>query len=98
MALKQLAEIVQDLMDSQPQLKRVYAVHRLGFVPVCDYSIILAASSPGRQECAKATEVVLSQVKRLLPIWKKVQESKWHWVSKSEAAWLSDEQMPNNAL
>jgi molybdopterin synthase catalytic subunit len=52
---------------------RVALQHRLGSIPVGEYSIAVAAASAHRNEAFEACRWVVEQVKQRVPIWKKEQ-------------------------
>jgi molybdopterin synthase catalytic subunit len=45
--------------------------HRLGFIPVGEASIAIAAAAPHRDEAFAACRYAIEEVKKRLPIWKK---------------------------
>lgn len=71
MAVKQMIEIVKRI-QVQKKLVKCYLVHRTGHVPVGQSSILIATSSPHRQESHSAVMEVLNEVKSKVPVWKKV--------------------------
>src|SRR5258708_9189797 len=46
-------------------------VHRLGYVPVGESSIVIAVSTPHRREAFEACEWILEEVKKKAQIWKR---------------------------
>jgi len=53
------------------KLTEVAVVHRKGRLAVGDKVIIVACSAPHRQEAFKACEWLVSEIKKIVPIWKK---------------------------
>lgn len=49
---------------------KVYIAHRLGHVPVCEESVVIAVSTSHRKEGWMAAEWILEEVKRTAEIWK----------------------------
>lgn len=49
---------------------KVYIAHRLGIVPVCEESVVIAISAPHRKEGWMCAEWILEEVKRSAEIWK----------------------------
>lgn len=45
--------------------------HRLGTVGIGDTSVVIAVSSPHRDDCYHASRYAIEQLKRTVPIWKK---------------------------
>ena len=62
-------------------------VHRLGTVPVGEASVAIAASAPHRREAFAATEWLMEQVKRVVPVWKREEaaDGKRTWVHPDQA-------------
>lgn len=81
LAIKTVAEIVRDAHDdsvkraanstSMSHLISCAVYHRLGTVPVGEASIVIAVSSPHRQEAFMACEQILEDVKLKAQIWKR---------------------------
>lgn len=55
-------------------------------------SIVIAISSPHREEAIKATEWCINNVKKSVPIWKKevYADSRSQWKENKECAWSSN--------
>ncbi|XP_016952732.1 molybdopterin synthase catalytic subunit [Drosophila biarmipes] len=71
MALKEMNKICSDLRSKWPELKHIVIYHRLGTVPVCEASVVIAASSPHRSEALESVAFAIDQLKTRVPIWKK---------------------------
>lgn len=71
MALKELRKLCRDCTHQFPSVEKIAAVHILGDCPVGHASVILAASSPHRREALHATEYLIDELKRRIPIWKR---------------------------
>jgi molybdopterin synthase catalytic subunit len=54
-------------------LNGIAMIHRLGVVPIGEESILIAVSSPHRQEAWRAGEEALEECKEKVEIWKKEQ-------------------------
>lgn len=52
-------------------LKKIAAVHILGDCPVGKASVILACSSPHRQDALHGCEYLINELKSTVPIWKR---------------------------
>lgn len=80
MALKEMNNICAKVR-SQWNIENIAIYHRLGEVPVSEASVVIAVSSPHRQESLKAVEYAINTLKASVPIWKKevydVEEPKW---------------------
>ena len=71
MAHKELLKLCRDCTQQYPSVEKIAAVHILGDCPVGHASVILAASSPHRREAMHATEYLIDELKRRIPIWKR---------------------------
>lgn len=67
------AEIERILSETQAQWPeaRVMLQHRLGFIPVGQASIAIAAAAPHRDAAFAACRHVIEAIKKRLPVWKK---------------------------
>lgn len=70
MALNQSEAILEKVMGQFPVASAVI-LHKTGNIPVGKVSMIVAASSPHRQESADAVLCIIEQIKKDVPIWKK---------------------------
>lgn len=70
MALKELRKI-SDLMKSKWPIANVVLIHRIGTVPVCETSVLVAANSGHRKEALEAVSFGIDAIKAEVPIWKK---------------------------
>ncbi|XP_022904527.2 molybdopterin synthase catalytic subunit [Onthophagus taurus] len=71
MAFKSLQKICSDMRGKWPQIVNIAIFHRVGEVPVKEASIIIAISSPHREDSLQATQWCIDIVKKTVPIWKK---------------------------
>ena len=71
MAEKELLKLCHDTCQKYASVQKIAAVHILGDCPVGHASVILAASSPHRREAMHATEFLIDELKRRIPIWKR---------------------------
>ncbi len=69
MAESSLATIVRELQDRQTQI-RLNIVHRYGEIPVGEASVVIAVSSPHREEAFRVSRKALERLKKEAPIWK----------------------------
>ena len=70
MAEKKLAELEADARSRWP-LVECAIVHRLGFLPVGETSIVIAVSSAHRRVAFEAGQWLIDRIKEVVPIWKK---------------------------
>jgi molybdopterin synthase catalytic subunit len=71
MALKELQKLCNDATTQYPGICKIAAVHILGDCPVGQASVILAASSPHRNEALHCVEYLINELKARIPIWKR---------------------------
>lgn len=57
---------------SQLEITRVIIIHKLGTCPIGEISVLIAVSSAHRSESLKAVDFAINELKRTVPIWKKV--------------------------
>uniref|UniRef100_A0A0K0D993 Molybdopterin synthase n=1 Tax=Angiostrongylus cantonensis TaxID=6313 RepID=A0A0K0D993_ANGCA len=76
MAYKELRKLCSLIRSKYPSVERVVIFHRLGYkVAVGETSVIIATASPHRKDALHATEMAIDELKRAVPIWKKVSYS-----------------------
>lgn len=71
MANKMLSKICDDIREKWPEVKHIALYHRLGLVPIKESSVVIAISSPHRQDSLEAVQFAIDELKRTVPIWKK---------------------------
>lgn len=69
MALKVMTRLEQEARARWP-LNEVAMVHRLGAVGLCEASVVIAVSSPHRNEAFEACRFLIDRLKKDVPIWK----------------------------
>jgi molybdopterin synthase catalytic subunit len=70
MAVKEIERICDELTMSR-DVRRVYVAHRTGRVDICETSIIVAASSPHRNDAITFVAKAVDEIKKRAPVWKK---------------------------
>src|SRR5712691_12205915 len=70
MALAEITRILDEARGRWAET-RVALQHRVGFIPVGEASIVIAAAAPHRDAAFAACRYVIEEVKKRLPIWKK---------------------------
>lgn len=70
MADKQIAAIV-DRIKHTYGVDRIQVLHRVGWLEVGDVAIVIEVSSTHRDEPFSACRVVIDEIKKKVPIWKK---------------------------
>jgi molybdopterin synthase catalytic subunit len=71
MAHKELQKLCNDATTRYPGIVKIAAVHVLGDCPVGHASVILAASSPHRNEALQCVDFLINELKARIPIWKR---------------------------
>jgi len=69
-AEKMLARVADEIRERWG-LERVAIVHRVGRLPVGEASVVIAISSPHRDEGFDACRYAIARLKEIVPIWKK---------------------------
>ncbi|NPA91669.1 MAG: molybdopterin converting factor subunit 1 [Chloroflexi bacterium] len=82
MAENTLAQIGQEIRERWPKVEDVAIVHRVGKMAVGEPSVVVAVSSPHRDDgLFEACRYAIDRVKEIVPIWKKeVLTTGAHWV------------------
>ena len=70
MAVAEMNKIKTEVLRRWPTVT-ISIVHRLGVVPVGECSVVIAVSSPHRQEAYEANRFAIDTLKSQVPIWKK---------------------------
>ncbi|GBM16621.1 Molybdopterin synthase catalytic subunit [Araneus ventricosus] len=85
MALKELRKI-SDAMKSEWPIANVALIHRIGTVPVCETSVLVAASSAHRKDALEAVSFGIDAIKAKVPIWKKeeYEDGTYQWKENCE--------------
>lgn len=80
MAQEILEKIEREVMARWP-IKRFIAVQRTGYLKVGEISVVVAATSPHRQEAFDACKYGIDTIKTSIPVWKNEKvESGEKWV------------------
>lgn len=70
-AAEKMLERVADEIAERWNLRRVAIVHRTGLLAVGEASVVIAISSPHRDEAFEACRYAIQRLKEIVPIWKK---------------------------
>ena len=70
MAEHQLKRVVEQAAE-RFGLKLVIVHHRIGFIPVGEASLFLRVASPHRGESFRASQWIVDELKKKVPIWKR---------------------------
>lgn len=87
MALAELQRIVDEVEHTVEGVK-VAVVHRLGELSVGDVSVAIAAAHARRASAQRASSMVIEELKRRVPIWKREHyvDGAWEWVDPTKSA------------
>jgi molybdopterin synthase catalytic subunit len=70
MALREMEDIVKEAR-SRWDIGEIALVHRTGRLRVGEISLLIAVSSPHREEAFLASRFLIEEMKRRVPVWKK---------------------------
>ncbi|QAS51635.1 molybdenum cofactor biosynthesis protein MoaE [Halobacillus litoralis] len=83
MAEKKLEEIAEEIDRKWPDVKIAIA-HRIGRLEISDIAVIIAVSTPHRDDSFEASRYAIERMKEVVPIWKKE-----HWENGQE--WIGNQ-------
>ncbi|XP_056397847.1 molybdopterin synthase catalytic subunit-like [Hyla sarda] len=91
MAEMEIKKILMDIRQKWPSVKNMAVYHRLGSVPITEASIIIAISSPHREDSLDAVKYCINTIKATVPIWKKevYEDEDSAWKENKECFWRS---------
>ncbi|XP_075711027.1 molybdopterin synthase catalytic subunit-like [Rhinoderma darwinii] len=89
MAETEIRKILTDIREKWPSVKHMAVYHRLGLVPITEASIVIAISSPHRNDSLDAVKYCINTLKATVPIWKKevYGEQGSAWKENKECFW-----------
>ncbi|XP_053304042.1 molybdopterin synthase catalytic subunit-like [Spea bombifrons] len=89
MAETEIRKILSDIRQKWPSVKHIAVHHRLGLVPIADASVVIAISSPHRNDSLEAVTYCINTLKATVPIWKKevYEEEDYSWKENKECFW-----------
>ncbi|MEA2514451.1 MAG: MoaE-MoaD fusion protein [Thermomicrobiales bacterium] len=70
-AAEKMLERIGDEIRERWEIERVAIVHRYGLLQVGEASVVIAVSSPHRDEAFAACRHAIERIKEIVPIWKK---------------------------
>jgi molybdopterin synthase catalytic subunit len=70
MAERKLREVAEEILTRWP-ITDVAIAHRTGRLEIGETSLLIAVSSPHRQEAFAACQHIVNRIKEVVPIWKK---------------------------
>ena len=82
MAVAKIREAAEETKRRFPEVSEVGVWHRVGMLQIGETSLLVAVSSPHRQEAFEACHWCVDRVKEVVPVWKKE-----HWAG-GGAEWV----------
>lgn len=83
MAEKMLKQIGDEIQERWPGTDTVIA-HRVGRLEISDIAVVIAVSTPHRDDAFAASRYAIERIKKMVPIWKKE-----HWEDGTK--WIGDQ-------
>lgn len=84
MALKKLQQIGKEIKERWNE-SEVAITHRMGQLEITDIAVVIAVSTPHRNDAYEANRYAIERIKEIVPIWKKE-----HWENGEE--WIGNQQ------
>ncbi|XP_075182737.1 molybdopterin synthase catalytic subunit-like [Anomaloglossus baeobatrachus] len=93
MAEAEIKKILTDIRQKWPSVQHMAVYHRLGLVPITEASVIIAISSPHRDDSLEAVKFCINTLKTTVPIWKKevYEKEDASWKENKECFWRKQE-------
>jgi len=66
-----MSSIAESIRQKWPEVRRIAMVHRVGDVPIGSEAVVVAVSSPHRDEAFQAARFAIDTLKATVPIWKR---------------------------
>lgn len=83
MAVKKLEQIGFEITEKWKN-SEVAITHRIGKLEITDIAVVIAVSTPHREDAYKANKYAIERIKEIVPIWKKE-----HWEDGEE--WIGNQ-------
>jgi len=81
MAIKEMQKIADEAFITWP-VHKIVIHHRVGALEVSEAAVVIAVSTPRRNDSFEACQFIIDSLKNTVPIWKKeVFEDGEEWVS-----------------
>lgn len=88
-AAERMLALVEEARRRWPEIVRVATIHRLGDVPLGEPTVVVAVSSPHRNDAFDAARFCIDTLKETVPVWKRE-----HWEGGSDWAASDHEVRP----
>jgi molybdopterin synthase catalytic subunit/molybdopterin converting factor small subunit len=87
MALQMMKQIGHEISERWPGAVTAIT-HRLGKVDIGEISVVIAVSTPHRNDCYEASRYAIERLKQIVPIWKKeIWEDGSEWKGHQQGPW-----------
>ncbi|XP_064610032.1 molybdopterin synthase catalytic subunit-like [Liolophura sinensis] len=88
MAEQEMLKICRQIRNKW-DVENIVILHRIGEVPVCEGSVIVAVSAPHRKESLEAVHYAIDTLKAQVPVWKKefYEDETYSWKENCECSW-----------
>lgn len=83
MAEKKLEQIGEEIKETWPEAVSAIT-HRIGRLEITDIAVVIAVSTPHRNDSYEASRYAIERIKEIVPIWKKE-----HWEDGKQ--WIGDQ-------
>ncbi|XKL62530.1 hypothetical protein PGB90_002363 [Kerria lacca] len=89
MALLIMETVCKEIKEKWSTVNNIVIYHRLGEVPIGKASVVIAVSSPHRQESLDAVHFAIDRIKAVVPIFKKeeYENGDVQWKENKECLW-----------
>ncbi len=99
MAEKKLAQIGEEI-NAKWNDAETAIVHRIGHLDISDIAVVIAVSTPHRNDSFEASRYAIERIKEIVPIWKKEyweDGTKWVGDQKEQSTYIpSEEELRND--
>ncbi|XP_055015924.1 molybdopterin synthase catalytic subunit isoform X2 [Boleophthalmus pectinirostris] len=94
MVQSELSKLSRVIRERWPHVVHICVHHRLGWVAVGEASVVVAISAPHRRDSEDAVQFCVTQLKALVPIWKKevYDDGQMKWNENAECSWSQKHQ------
>lgn len=94
MAEKKLVQISEEISEKWPDAETAI-VHRIGRLEISDIAVVIAVSTPHRNDAFDASRYAIERIKEIVPIWKKEHwEDGTKWIGDQKETTSYQEQLP----
>ncbi|WP_174612774.1 molybdenum cofactor biosynthesis protein MoaE [Virgibacillus ihumii] len=96
MAEKMLRQIGEEICEKWGPQADTAIVHRIGHLDISDVAVVIAVSTPHRNDAFEASRYAIERIKEIVPIWKKENwEDGTRWIGDQKENTSYHEGIPN---